>query len=57
MITEGVWMKKKEEIKLMGKHTQKIERQENEIPCLLVSMISLLLRKIWLRLLCIQIIR
>jgi hypothetical protein len=38
--------KKKEEIKLMGKHTQKIERQENEIPCLLVSMISLLLRKI-----------
>jgi len=37
--------KKKKEIKLMGKHTQKIERQENEIPCLLVSMISLLLRK------------
>jgi hypothetical protein len=38
--------KKEEEIKLMGKHTQKIERQENEIPCLLVSMRSLLLRKI-----------
>jgi len=49
--------KKKEEIKLMEKHTQKTERQENKIPCLWVSMISLLLRKIWLRLLCLQIIR
>jgi len=37
--------KEKEETKLKEKHTQKIKRQESEIPSLLVSMIKPLVKE------------